>query len=63
MCDSERDTDLSTAAVLRARFPRAVENLNRYGGAAGRGLDDIGRMGWFGLVCLGNIPHALRSYR
>jgi len=54
---------MSTAAVLRARFPRTVENVNRYGGAFGRGIDDIGRMGWFGAVCIGNIPHALRNYR
>ncbi|MBW0012378.1 ABC transporter permease [Mycobacterium sp.] len=54
---------MSTAAVLRARFPRAVENLNHYGGAAGRALDDIGQMTWFGVVAFGNIPHALRNYR
>ena len=54
---------MSTGAVVRARFPRAVENLNRYGGAFGRGLDDIGQMAWFGGVCLANIPHALRNYR
>ncbi len=30
--------DMSTAAVLRARFPRAVANLRQYGGAAARGL-------------------------
>lgn len=54
---------MSTAAVLRSRFPRAVGNLNRYGGAAGRGLDDIGQMAWFGLVAFGNLPHALTRYR
>ena len=54
---------MSTAAVLRARFPRASENLNKYGGAAGRGLDDLGRMAWFGMVCISQVPHALRNYR
>ena len=54
---------MSTGAVVRGRFPRTVENLNRYGGAAGRGLDDIGRMAWFGMVAVGNIPPALRNYR
>ncbi|KKC03113.1 MlaE family ABC transporter permease [Mycobacterium nebraskense] len=54
---------MSTAAVFRARFPRAAENVNRYGGAAGRGLDDIGQMAWFGAVAVGQIPHALRNYR
>jgi len=54
---------MSTAAVLRARFPRAVENVHRYGGAAIRGIDDIGQMGWFGAVAVGQIPHAVRNYR
>jgi phospholipid/cholesterol/gamma-HCH transport system permease protein len=54
---------MSTGAVVRARFPRAVENLNRYGGAAGRGLDDLGQMTWFAMVAIGNIPHALSRYR
>src|ERR1700722_19685072 len=56
-------TNVSTVAVLRARFPRASENLNKYGGAAGRGLDDLGRMAWFGMICIGQVPHALRNYR
>jgi phospholipid/cholesterol/gamma-HCH transport system permease protein len=54
---------MSTGTVVRARFPRAAENLNRYGGAAGRGLDTIGQMTWFALVTLGHVPHALRNYR
>jgi phospholipid/cholesterol/gamma-HCH transport system permease protein len=54
---------MSTSAVFRARFPRAAENLNRYGLAAARGLDDIGQMAWFGTVAVGHIPHALRNYR
>jgi phospholipid/cholesterol/gamma-HCH transport system permease protein len=54
---------MSTTAVFRARFPRAAENLNRYGGAAARGLDDIGQMAWFGAVAVGHTPHALRNYR
>ena len=54
---------MSTGAVVRARFPRVVENMNRYGGAAGRGLDDLGQMTWFAMVAIGNIPHALSRYR
>jgi phospholipid/cholesterol/gamma-HCH transport system permease protein len=54
---------MSTTAVFRARFPRAAENLNRYGGAAARGLDDFGQMAWFGAVAVGQTPHALRNYR
>ena len=54
---------MSTSAVFRSRFPRAAENLNRYGLAAARGLDDIGQMAWFGVTAVGHIPHALRNYR
>jgi phospholipid/cholesterol/gamma-HCH transport system permease protein len=54
---------MSTAAVLRARFPRASANVTRYAGAAGRGLDEAGRLGWFSLCCVGQTVHALRRYR
>ncbi|WP_177246977.1 ABC transporter permease, partial [Mycobacterium malmoense] len=54
---------MSTTAVLRARFPRAAENLNHYGGAAGRGLDQTGQLAWFTAISIGHIPNALRSYR
>src|SRR6201992_3308917 len=54
---------MSTSAVFRSRFPRAAENLNRYGLAAARGLDDIGQMAWFGATAVGHMPHALRNYR
>jgi phospholipid/cholesterol/gamma-HCH transport system permease protein len=54
---------MSTAAVLRARFPRASANVTRYAGAAGRGLDEAGRLGWFSLRCVGQTGHALRRYR
>ncbi|WP_235733052.1 MlaE family ABC transporter permease [Mycobacterium tuberculosis] len=54
---------MSTAAVLRARFPRAVANLRPYGGAAARGLDEAGQLTWFALTSIGQIAHALRYYR
>ncbi|AEJ45344.1 Integral membrane protein [Mycobacterium tuberculosis variant bovis] len=63
MCDSGRGADMSTAAVLRARFPRAVANLRQYGGAAARGLDEAGQLTWFALTSIGQIAHALRYYR
>ena len=53
---------MSTAAVLRVRFPRAAANLSN-GGAAGRGLDQVGRLAWFALTSVGLIPYALREYR
>jgi phospholipid/cholesterol/gamma-HCH transport system permease protein len=54
---------MSTATVLRARFPRAATNLNRYGGAAARGLDQAGHLAHFTRTSVGLIPHALREYR
>jgi phospholipid/cholesterol/gamma-HCH transport system permease protein len=54
---------MSTAAVLRARFPRTVENLRRYGGATVRGFDQSGQMAWFAVESVANIPHAIREYR
>ncbi|EFI32648.1 YrbE1B-HA [Mycobacterium tuberculosis 94_M4241A] len=54
---------MSTAAVLRARFPRAVANLRQYGVAAARGLDEAGQLTWFALTSIGQIAHALRYYR
>ncbi|CFG65719.1 integral membrane protein yrbE1B [Mycobacterium tuberculosis] len=54
---------MSTAAVLRARFPRARANLRQYGGAAARGLDEAGQLTWFALTSIGQIAHALRYYR
>ncbi|OSC42020.1 MlaE family ABC transporter permease [Mycobacterium decipiens] len=54
---------MSTAAVVRARFPRAVANLRHYGGAAARGLDEAGQLAWFALISVGQIGHALRYYR
>jgi phospholipid/cholesterol/gamma-HCH transport system permease protein len=53
---------MSAAAVLRARFPRATANFNRYGGAAGRGPDETGRLAWFWLSTIGQIGHTLRRY-
>jgi phospholipid/cholesterol/gamma-HCH transport system permease protein len=54
---------MSTAAVLRARFPRTVENARRYGGAAARGIDQSGQLAWFAVESVANIPHAIREYR
>ena len=54
---------MSTATVLRARFPRTAVNLYRYGGAAARGLDNVGRMGLFAFAALRQIPYTLRTYR
>ncbi|OBK14124.1 MlaE family ABC transporter permease [Mycobacterium asiaticum] len=54
---------MSTAAVVRARFPRAVANVNRYAGAVTRGVDESGQLAWFFMTSLGQIPHAIKNYR
>ena len=54
---------MSTAAVLRARFPRASATLGRYGGAATRPLDEAGKLGWFALLGGRDMGWALTRYR
>jgi phospholipid/cholesterol/gamma-HCH transport system permease protein len=54
--------NVSAAAVLRARYPRTVANLNRYGGAAGRGLDQVGHLASFARISVIEIGWALRRY-
>ena len=54
---------MSTAAVLRQRFPKATANVRRFGGAAFRGFQQSGELSWFAVTSLANIPHAIREYR
>ena len=54
---------MSTAAVVRARFPRTVTNVDRYGGAPGRALEAFGRMVLFTVLSVGAIALTLRRYR
>lgn len=54
---------MSTSTVVRGRFPGLVANYNRYVGVAGRSLERTGRLGWFSLIALREIPWALRRYR
>ncbi|MDP7704482.1 MULTISPECIES: ABC transporter permease [unclassified Mycobacterium] len=54
---------MSTAAVVRQRFPRAAANVNKYAGSVTRGLDETGQLAWFVLTSLGQIPHAIHYYR
>ena len=54
---------MSTAAVVRARFPRATADFNRYVDVLSRGLDETGRMAWFSVCTVGQTVHALRYYR
>ncbi|WP_136246319.1 MlaE family ABC transporter permease [Mycobacterium intracellulare] len=54
---------MSSVAVLRARFPRTVANVDRYAGRPARVLDAFGRMVWFAVSSVGEIGLALRRYR
>jgi phospholipid/cholesterol/gamma-HCH transport system permease protein len=54
---------MSNVAILRARFPRTVTNVDRYGGGPARALDAFGRMVWFTSSSVGQIVFTLRRYR
>ncbi|MFZ0831895.1 MAG: ABC transporter permease [Mycobacterium sp.] len=54
---------MSTATVLRSRFPRAYSRASRWGGAPGRFLENTGQLAWFIVTAIGQIPNALRQYR
>lgn len=54
---------MSTATVLRSRYPRGYERATRYAGAPARFFDSVGQVAWFCLTAIGQIGHALRYYR
>ncbi|MCA2255984.1 ABC transporter permease, partial [Mycobacterium intracellulare] len=54
---------MSTATVLRGRFPRTVANFNRYMGGAVGGVDTLGEFALFLWNSIGQIQLALHSYR
>lgn len=54
---------MANAAVVRARFPRTVAGFDTFAGFPGRALDRFGRMVWFTLLSVGEIPLTLRRYR
>jgi phospholipid/cholesterol/gamma-HCH transport system permease protein len=60
---SGRDADVSTTAVVRARFPRAVANFNHYVGGSTRALNRAGHLTRFAIVGGWSIGWALRRYR
>jgi phospholipid/cholesterol/gamma-HCH transport system permease protein len=53
---------MSNIAVVRARFPRAVTNLDRYAGGPGRALDAFGQMVRFTVSSVAEIVFTLRRY-
>ncbi len=54
---------MSTAVVLRARFPRTAANLDRYGGGTFRALAEVGNLARFTRIAIGHVVWALRRYR
>src|SRR5271167_1910877 len=54
---------MSTAAVVRARFPRTVAGVNHYAGGAIRGLNKAGHLTRFSIIGAWSIGWAVRRYR
>ena len=54
---------MSTATVLRSRFPRAYASAGKWASAPNRFLESVGKLAWFVVQWIGQIPHALRYYR
>jgi len=54
---------MANGAVVRARYPRTAANFDHYVGGPGRAMESFGRMVWFTLMSIGQIPLTLRRYR
>jgi phospholipid/cholesterol/gamma-HCH transport system permease protein len=54
---------MTSAEVVRARFPRTAANLRRIGAGATRSLDEAGRLGWFAVMGGRGMGWALTRYR
>jgi phospholipid/cholesterol/gamma-HCH transport system permease protein len=54
---------MSTAAVLRSRFPRAYGRTAEYAAYPGRALIQVGQLAWFAVAAVGATVHALLHYR
>ncbi|HEU4361443.1 MAG TPA: ABC transporter permease [Mycobacterium sp.] len=53
----------SSAVALRARFPRTLASISRYGGGAAHALEQTGSLSQFTRSSIGQIGWALRHYR
>jgi phospholipid/cholesterol/gamma-HCH transport system permease protein len=53
---------MSTATVLRVRFPRAYVRTTRFAAAPARFVRSVGIFDWFVITAVGQIAHALRYY-
>jgi phospholipid/cholesterol/gamma-HCH transport system permease protein len=54
---------MSTATVLRARYPRTYARTTQFAGAPVRLVRGVGAIDWFALSAVRQIVHALRDYR
>src|SRR6202789_161615 len=54
---------MSTAAVVRARFPRTVAGVNHYAGGTVLGLNKAGHLTRFSIIGAWSIGWAVRRYR
>jgi phospholipid/cholesterol/gamma-HCH transport system permease protein len=54
---------VSTATVLRARYPRTYQRATQWTAALPRALDSIGDVTLFVVAAVGQIGHAARHYR
>jgi phospholipid/cholesterol/gamma-HCH transport system permease protein len=54
---------MSTAQVLRSRFPRLSGDLRRVGDIATKPLDEAGKLGWFTIIGIRDMAWALTRYR
>ncbi|WP_293004008.1 ABC transporter permease [Mycobacterium sp.] len=54
---------MSTAQVIRSRFPRLSDDLRRFGETATKPLDEAGKLGWFTVLGVRDMAWALTRYR
>ncbi|BBX47477.1 ABC transporter permease [Mycobacterium cookii] len=54
---------MSTAQVLRSRFPRVSADIRRIGDTATKPLDEAGKLGWFTVIGIRDMAWALTRYR
>jgi len=54
---------VTTATVLRSRYPRTYAHATDWVGAPAKFFDSFGSVTYFVLTVLGNLWHALRNYR
>ena len=54
---------MSTAQVLRARFPRLSGDLRQFADTATKPLDEAGKLGWFTVIGVRDMAWALTRYR